>query len=353
MAPVVPDRLPAMLFLAALVHGILIIGVTFNAAITDQFADAISLEVTIVADPDQQIDRPDEAAYLAQASQEGGGNITDQIRPSAPLQSAMPVDNQGSEDGTALSDAQAHQRSADEVLATDNPSDRQVAIDPRTEPQPEDSIAVAMEAGSEITLPLPQEDKASFLLTDDDPQQLIISADTRESVAAAYLDSWKRRIEAVGAAYLPELGDNRRPDRQPHAARANRRIRRASRSCRQQMQAAPRCSISHRSTSSSVHRPSMSFPSQWRTNTTLSPSNTSSCSRSNLYAATDGPILSICKRHDSLTNQLLIAMPGMLDPNFSTTVTLICEHNDEGALGIVINRPTTLKLGGLFEQLCR
>ena len=44
-------------------------------------------------------------------------------------------------------------------------------------------------------------------------------------------------------------------------------------------------------------------------------------------------------------------MPGMLDPNFSTTVTLICEHNDEGALGIVINRPTPLKLGGLFEQL--
>ena len=53
----------------------------------------------------------------------------------------------------------------------------------------------------------------------------------------------------------------------------------------------------------------------------------------------------------SLTNQLLIAMPGMPDPNFSTTVTLICEHNDDGALGIVINRPTTLKLGGLFEQL--
>ena len=207
MAPVVPDRLPAMLFLAALVHGILIIGVTFNAAITDQFAEAISLEVTIVADPDQQIDRPDEAAYLAQASQEGGGNITDQIRPSAPLQSAMPADNQGSEDGTAVSDSQVHERSADEVLATDNSSDRQVAIDPRTEPQLENSVAIAMEAGSEVTLPLPQEDKASFLLTDHDPKQLIISADTRESVAAAYLDSWKRRIEAVGAAYLPELGD--------------------------------------------------------------------------------------------------------------------------------------------------
>ena len=63
--PAVPDRLPAMLFLAALVHGILIIGVTFNPQLSNPFADAISLEVTIVADPDQQIDRPDEAAYLA------------------------------------------------------------------------------------------------------------------------------------------------------------------------------------------------------------------------------------------------------------------------------------------------
>ena len=53
----------------------------------------------------------------------------------------------------------------------------------------------------------------------------------------------------------------------------------------------------------------------------------------------------------SMANQLLIAMPGMADPNFSTTVTLICEHNDEGALGIVINRPLELKLAGLFEQL--
>ena len=54
---------------------------------------------------------------------------------------------------------------------------------------------------------------------------------------------------------------------------------------------------------------------------------------------------------ESLCNQLLIAMPGMADPNFSSTVTLICEHNAEGALGIVINRPMDMNLGGLFEQL--
>lgn len=53
----------------------------------------------------------------------------------------------------------------------------------------------------------------------------------------------------------------------------------------------------------------------------------------------------------SFNNQLLIAMPGMDDPNFAATVTLVCEHNAEGALGIIINRPLNLDLGGLFEQL--
>ena len=206
VAPAVPDRLPAMLFLAALFHGILIIGVTFNPELANQFASAISLEVTIVADADQQIDRPDEAAYLAQASQEGGGNTTEQVRPAAPLQSAMPVDNEGQDDGTALLDAQAHEQSADELLATQDASDRQIEIDPRSDPQPETSTAIAMEAGSEVTLPLPQEDQASMLIHDDEPRQLIISADTRESVVAAYLDNWKRRIEAVGDSYLPQLG---------------------------------------------------------------------------------------------------------------------------------------------------
>jgi len=52
-----------------------------------------------------------------------------------------------------------------------------------------------------------------------------------------------------------------------------------------------------------------------------------------------------------LTNQFLIAMPGMDDPNFSQTVTLVCEHSERGALGIVINRPLTMDLGEVFAQL--
>ena len=53
----------------------------------------------------------------------------------------------------------------------------------------------------------------------------------------------------------------------------------------------------------------------------------------------------------NLTNHFLIAMPSLEDENFSRSVTLICEHNEEGALGIVINRPTDFTLGELLQQM--
>lgn len=52
-----------------------------------------------------------------------------------------------------------------------------------------------------------------------------------------------------------------------------------------------------------------------------------------------------------LTNQFLIAMPKLLDPNFFHSVTYICEHNQHGAMGIVINQPVDLTLGELVEQM--
>jgi putative transcriptional regulator len=54
---------------------------------------------------------------------------------------------------------------------------------------------------------------------------------------------------------------------------------------------------------------------------------------------------------DYLTCHFLIAMPAMLESVFSQTVTLICEHNDKGALGIVINRPLQMRLADVFAQL--
>ncbi len=50
-------------------------------------------------------------------------------------------------------------------------------------------------------------------------------------------------------------------------------------------------------------------------------------------------------------NQLLIALPSLADPHFSRAVALICQHDDEGAMGLVINRPSEYTLGEVFEQM--
>ena len=52
-----------------------------------------------------------------------------------------------------------------------------------------------------------------------------------------------------------------------------------------------------------------------------------------------------------LDKQMLIAMPGMVDGNFAGSVTLLCQHNDEGAIGITINRLSDFSLGEILAQL--
>lgn len=53
----------------------------------------------------------------------------------------------------------------------------------------------------------------------------------------------------------------------------------------------------------------------------------------------------------SLRDHFLIAMPGLQDPIFSRSLTYICDHTAQGAMGIVVNQPMNLTLGDIFEQL--
>jgi putative transcriptional regulator len=52
-----------------------------------------------------------------------------------------------------------------------------------------------------------------------------------------------------------------------------------------------------------------------------------------------------------LTGHFLIAMPNMADPHFAKTLTYVCEHNEQGALGVVVNRPIDMTVQALFEQV--
>jgi putative transcriptional regulator len=53
----------------------------------------------------------------------------------------------------------------------------------------------------------------------------------------------------------------------------------------------------------------------------------------------------------NLTNQLLIAMPALVDPNFAHSVAFVCEHSARGALALVLNKPLPMRMGEVFQQL--
>ena len=200
--PAKPDRLPPMLFLAALIHGILIIGITFNP-MAGRDADAISLDVTIVADPERTAANED-ADYLAQASQDGQGNTLLDVKPGALPESDLPFENPGQVTGDSLEETQAAAEAADQVLTSRSEQALEVPDRPREQPEAEAQAALAVEAGVDLTLPLPQDDRASLEIRDDNPRELVTSVDTRESVIAGYLDRWKRKIEAIGVEHFPE-----------------------------------------------------------------------------------------------------------------------------------------------------
>src|SRR5690606_18696624 len=53
----------------------------------------------------------------------------------------------------------------------------------------------------------------------------------------------------------------------------------------------------------------------------------------------------------SLANQLLVALPSLADPNFARSVALICQYDEDGAMGVVVNRASEFTLGDVFEQM--
>jgi protein TonB len=208
MLPMLPrsaDRLPPMLFVAALFYAMIILGVTFDLGLDAPDSDTTTLEVTIVAETNQRIARPEDADYLAQANQAGRGNTEESVRasaaPAAPAPVAAPAEELGNvQPETAPGDDQAAR-----LLTTTETADRAV-FDPEEispETAAEQQVAQTLPEGLEETLPLPTEDLSNLLIRDDNPRHLTISVTTRRSDIAPYLDRWKRRVERVGTLNFP------------------------------------------------------------------------------------------------------------------------------------------------------
>ncbi len=65
----------------------------------------------------------------------------------------------------------------------------------------------------------------------------------------------------------------------------------------------------------------------------------------------NSPTLAFAPAENSLRNQFLLAMPSLKDSLFARTVTYICDHNEDGAMGLILNQPLDLNLGEVLSQL--
>ena len=197
------DRLASALFLTALFHGLVIMGVTFAPHPAPASASH-TLEVVIMPLPELDQLAPDEAEYLARVNRRGGGNTNDQVRPSSEAASHVPFDNPGMTDGTALDLSQVGDPAQLDLLVT-RQAERPVPSMPDAVLNSADRLQVAqhLEASDALLLPTDSEDERAKV-RGEVLREKFISPDTREAIFAEYLAGWKRKIERLGTLDYPD-----------------------------------------------------------------------------------------------------------------------------------------------------
>jgi len=198
----VKDRLTTTVFLAALFHGIVILGVTF-AAPKGVDPPAPTLEVLLQG---ADIGQPDNlsAQYLSDRNQLGNGNTDEQGRPSNPAPSLIPVEQAGVADGNGsqFKDATQGTRSAEVVSARGDVSEVELnSGNPQPAQSSESPLALA---AAEPTPAASDAVDDSLRLRGKQDGKLEVIPNTRESRLAPYLDEWRRKMERLGTLNFPQ-----------------------------------------------------------------------------------------------------------------------------------------------------
>ena len=204
----VKDRLTTTLFLAALFHGIVILGITFAAPRGDSNATP-TLEVLLLTSNDTRAaDNPD-AQYLAQRSQEGAGTTDERVRPANPASTALMAEQAGVPDGNSdrYKEAVPGRKSTEIVSSRSDRSEveyRSGANDPAQQAE--------VPVSRSPTAPRPITTSASELrlvLRGKRPDGTVeIIPDTRASILTPYLNAWRNKVERLGTLNFPQNARN-------------------------------------------------------------------------------------------------------------------------------------------------
>jgi protein TonB len=203
--PPAQDRMLTTCFLAALFHGIVILGVTFSSASSKAGGDeAPALEVVLVNDQAPSVAQNPNGQYLSERSQKGSGNTLKRERTLIPKSSLMPVERSGIPSGDGLAAQQAGTDvGEEELIATQQPAQKIFYFAAPTAASVPSQLPLLLEKRPDLAM-TPNDDGVELRMRGEAMHQLWIAADTKESDVAVYLDSWRRKIERVGTMNFPD-----------------------------------------------------------------------------------------------------------------------------------------------------
>lgn len=196
------NRLVSTVFAVALIHGLVVLGVTF-APEDEQDGGNQSVEVVMLMDPEETEYRPDEAEYLAQVSQMGSGTTEKTVR--ATSGELQPFASEGVEKGNDMRDNQADRPpSQDPALSSRARDEAQRQVDPEANLDPADQQRVAMQMTRSNELALAQLERSrNPEISGKTKREMFVAVNTRQSDVAEYLAKWKQKIERLGTLNFP------------------------------------------------------------------------------------------------------------------------------------------------------
>lgn len=202
----VADRLSSTLFLAALAHGVVILGVTFASDPFGTPDELPALNVTLLVETQNAEHVAPDTELLANRNAHGGGRSDDAFRPTTLLAADHPLTQQGDPLGADLSDGTPRDAAPEaDQLATKSEADRQIQAVPEATDSP---ATVPMRAAQLIrqtapnTLAAEIDDEVRSQQSDEASDSL--NPTTREAALADYLVGWRRRVERIGTANFPK-----------------------------------------------------------------------------------------------------------------------------------------------------
>lgn len=200
-----PDRFTLLLIAAAAIHTVIIFGVSFGGFKLEEDNKIIpNMEVTLVNTKSDIA--PQDADFLAQANQEGGGNTEEKLRPETPFAPLIP-DNivQVTTPTPPVIGAPEQKRATREEFMTQETAKEKIVADVKPEEKQESKeVAVAdLIAQSKKIASLEAELGKVMQAYAKTPRRKFITASTKEYKYASYMESWRNKVEKIGNLNFP------------------------------------------------------------------------------------------------------------------------------------------------------